>query len=670
MVGKGRAKFGHPFATMSPFSLSSALRIPLGILAVALFLPVAHAQTVVTVAGDEVGAADFAHIFKKNNRDSVVTPEALDEYMELFIDFKLKVQAAKDLGMDTATAFVKELAGYRTQLARPYLVDNDLLDALVQQAYDRTLEEVRASHLLVRLSAEATPLDTAAAWNKALALKERIAAGEDFAAIARSRGGSDDPSVKDNGGDLGWFSAFMMVHPFEDACYNTPVGELVGPVRTRFGYHIIQVTGRRPARGEVRVAHIMIRPDEKKGGALEAKTKIDALAAELAAGANFAELARQHSDDQSSRTKGGELPQFGTGRMVEPFEEAAFALAEDGDISAPVETQYGWHLIQRLEYQAPPTFDDTKRDLEKRLQRDSRSEQVRKSFIEKRKAEYGFSIDEKRFAQVVDVTAVDSVLQPIVVKKGLAKKPILTVGKEKTPVSEFIAFVDSKRARIDVTGRDAESLLREALDRFADEAVIAYEDARLEQKHNDFRLLMEEYHDGILLFELTDQKVWSRAVRDTTGLQEYWAEHESDYAWKTRIDARIFRCADQAAADRILAVAESGGDIETERREMVSENPLSITVEERRLEEGLNPVFDAALAELGGKSGITALEEVDGQLRFVQIVDVVPPTGKTLDEARGKVIADFQDHLEKSWIAELRARYDVEVNTEALHAIR
>jgi len=281
---------------------------------------------VVTVAGEAVSADDFAHIFKKNNRDSIVTPEALDEYMELFIDFKLKVQAAEDLGMDTAASFVSELAGYRTQLARPYLVDNALLDALVQEAYDRTLEEVRASHLLVRLSAEATPLDTAAAWNKALALKERIASGEDFAAIARSRGGSDDPSVKENGGDLGWFSAFMMVHPFEDACYKASEGDLVGPVRTRFGYHIIQVTGRRPARGEVRVAHIMIRPDNAKGGAAEAKSKIDALAAELAAGADFAELARQHSDDQSSRTKGGELPQFGTGRMVESFEEAAFAL--------------------------------------------------------------------------------------------------------------------------------------------------------------------------------------------------------------------------------------------------------------------------------------------------------------------------------------------------------
>lgn len=655
---------------MSHMSLSSVFRHALGLLALAAFLPLAHAQTVVTVAGEAVSANDFAHIFKKNNRDSVVTPEALDAYMELFIDFKLKVKAAEDLGMDTATSFVSELAGYRTQLARPYLVDNELLDALVQEAYDRTLEEVRASHLLVRLSAEATPMDTLAAWNKARALKERIAAGEDFAAIARSRGGSDDPSVKDNGGDLGWFSAFMMVYSFEDACYKASVGDLIGPIRTRFGYHIIEVTGRRAARGEVRVAHIMIRPDNNKGGAEEAKSKINALAAELASGANFAELARQHSDDQSSRTKGGELPQFGTGRMVEPFEEAAFALTTDGAISNPVETQYGWHLIQRLEYQAPPTFDESKRDLEKRLQRDSRSEQVRKSFIEKRKAEYGFSIDEKRLGQVIEATVVDSMIQSIVVKKGLAKKPILTIGKEKTPVREFIGFVDSKRARIDVTGRDADGLLRDALDQFADAAVIAYEDARLEGKHNDFRLLMEEYHDGILLFELTDRKVWSRAVRDTTGLQAYWTEYEADYAWKTRIDGRIFRCADQAAADRILAVAEAGGDVETERREMVSENPLSITVEERRLEEGLNPVYDAALAELNGEPGITAVEEVDGQLRFVQIVEVLPPTGKTLDEARGKVIADYQDFLEKSWIAELRARYDCEVNTEVLHAIR
>ena len=643
-----------------------------GILALALALCAActlPAQTVLTIAGEEVSSEDFSHIFKKNNRDSAITAASLDEYMELFIDFKLKVKAAEDLGMDTATSFVNELAGYRKQLARPYLVDNELLDALVQQAYDRTLEEVRASHLLVKLGKDPSPADTAAAWGKALALKERIASGEDFASIARSRGGSDDPSVKDNGGDLGWFSAFMMVYPFEDACFKANEGDVVGPVRTRFGYHVIKVTGKRQARGELRCAHIMIRTDESKGAADEAKDKIDAIAAELAGGADFAELARQHSADQSSRTKGGELPWFGTGRMVESFEEAAFALEADGAVSSPVQTQYGWHIIKRLEYKAPPSFEEARRDLEKRLQRDSRSEQVRKSFIEKRKAEYGFAIDEKRFGQLVDATVIDSVLNEIKVKKGLGKKTLVTVGAEGTRLSEFVAFVNEKRTRIDVTGRTAEGILREALDTFGDDCVIAYEDARLEQKHDDFRLLMEEYHDGILLFELTDRKVWSRAVKDSAGLADYWAENQDNYWWKTRISARVFRCANAEIAQRIMDVASEGGDVETLRREMISENPLSVTLEESRIEEGMNPVVDAAYASLGG-TGITATEMVDGQLRFVQILTVTNPTQKTLDEARGKVIADFQDHLERSWLEELRAKYPFEVNRAALHAIR
>lgn len=628
-----------------------------------------QAQTVLDIAGEAVSTEDFSHIFKKNNRDSIITAESLDEYMELFIDFKLKVKAAEALGMDTASSFVNELAGYRKQLARPYLVDNELLDALVAQAYDRTLEEVRASHLLIKVSADATPADTAISWGKAMALKERIMSGEDFASIARSRGGSDDPSVKDNGGDLGWFSAFMMLYSFEDACFNSNVGDVVGPVRTRYGYHIIKVTGKRQARGELRCAHIMIRPSSDKGGPQEAKTKIDALAAELATGADFAELARQHSADQSSRTKGGELPWFGTGRMVESFEEAAFGLAADGDISAPVQTQYGWHIIKRLEYKEPPSFEASKRELEKKLQRDSRSEQVRKSFIEKRKQEYGYATDEKRFTQTVEAAVLDSAFQPLVVKKGLAKKTLLTVGDNKVPVSEFVAFVNAKSGRIDITGQSAEQILRDALATFGDEQVIAYEDARLEAKHNDFRLLMEEYHDGILLFELTDRKVWSRAVKDSTGLQAFWEENQANYQWKTRLNAVIYRCADATAAERIRAIAEEGGDVETERREMVSENPLSITIEESNLEVGMNPVIDAAFNALG-KTGITEAEEVDGQLRFVEIRKVTEPAPKTLDEARGKVIADFQDYLEKTWIAELRAQYNHQVNREALHAIR
>ena len=243
------------------------------------------------------------------------------------------------------------------------------------------------------------------------------------------------------------------------------------------------------------------------------------------------------------------------------------------------------------------------------------------------------------------------------------------MGDNKVPVSEFVAFVNAKSGRIDITGQSAEQILRDALATFGDEQVIAYEDARLEAKHNDFRLLMEEYHDGILLFELTDRKVWSRAVKDSTGLQAFWEENQANYQWKTRLNAVIYRCADATAAERIRAIAEEGGDVETERREMVSENPLSITIEESNLEVGMNPVIDAAFNALG-KTGITEAEEVDGQLRFVEIRKVTEPAPKTLDEARGKVIADFQDYLEKTWIAELRAQYNHQVNREALHAIR
>ena len=601
-----------------------------------LALPGAQAQTVVTVAGEAVSADDFAHIFKKNNRDSLITPSSLDEYMELFIDFKLKVQAAEDLGMDTAASFVSELAGYRKQLARPYLVDNDLLDAMVREAYDRTLEEVRASHLLIRVSPEATPTDTLAAWNKALALKERIASGEDFAAIASSRGGSDDPSVKDNGGDLGWFSAFMMVHTFEEACYGASVGDLVGPVRTRFGYHIIQVTGRRDARGEMRVAHIMIRPDDAKGGDLEGQ-------GQNRRPRRRAGCRRRLHRARPPAQRRPELPH--QGRRAAHVRHGPHGRALRRGLLRPRRRRRplraGADPVRLAHHQAPRVqgpahLRGVQARAEKKLQRDGRSERVRESFIDKRKAEYGFAIDEKRFAQVVEATVVDSVLQPIAVKKGLAKKPILTIGKEKTPVSAFLDFVESKRARIDVTDRTAESILREALDAFGDDATIAYEDARLEDKHNDFRLLMEEYHDGILLFELTDRKVWSRAVRDTTGLKEFWDAHSGEYAWKTRMDGQIFRCADVAAAERILAVAqEEGGDVETMRREMVSENPLSITVEESRTEIGTNPVFDAAFDALGGQPGITDFEEVDGMVQFVRIRTVEAPTGKTLDEARG-----------------------------------
>ena len=314
--------------------------------------------------------------------------------MELFIRFKLKVQAAEALGMDTVATFQRELAGYRSQLARPYMTNNDLLQDLVLQAWERKQEEVHARHILVSCGSEASASDTLKAWKRANALRTRITNGEDFDAVARSKGGSDDPSVKDNGGDLGWFTAFQMLYPFEEAAFTTEIGGISNLVRTRYGYHVIEVTGRREARGEIRAAHIMIRL--KKGSDADASTKSEAKIGQiydlLQKGIPWDELALKMSEDASSASKGGELPWFGTGKMIEAFEDAAFGLTEDGQISEPVETSYGWHIIKRLEYRAPASFEASKREIEKKVSRDSRSELTRASFIENLKAEYAVKI--------------------------------------------------------------------------------------------------------------------------------------------------------------------------------------------------------------------------------------------------------------------------------------
>ena len=292
---------------------------------------------VLEVGGELVTLSDFQHVYGKNNRDSVYTVEALDEYMELFVNFKLKVLEAEALGMDTASAFKKELAGYRTQLARPYLVDSELLDALVEEAFERKGMEVRASHILVSVEENASAADTLRAWNRIQGLRTRVENGEDFETVARSKSGSDDPSVTSNGGDLGWFTAFQMVYPFECAAFNTPEGELSEVVRTRFGYHILQVTGKRKARGEVQVAHIMVRmpKDAPQDQVANAEGRIQEVKRLLLSGESFESLAMKYSEDPSTANKGGLLPWFGTGKMVEEFENAAFELKEAGDLARP-----------------------------------------------------------------------------------------------------------------------------------------------------------------------------------------------------------------------------------------------------------------------------------------------------------------------------------------------
>ena len=504
--------------------------------------------------------------------------------------------------MDTVETFQKELAGYRTQLARPYLTNNELLDELVRQAWERKQEEVRARHILVSCSAQANPADTLKAWKRANAMRTRILNGEDFEAVALSKAGSDDPSVRDNGGDLGWFSAFQMVYPFEEAAYTTAVGDLSPIVRTRYGYHFLEVTGRRDARGEIRAAHIMIRTKEGADDATlkAAEERINSIHDLLSKGIPWEELALKMSEDASTASKAGELPWFGTGKMVEEFENAAFGLTEDGQISAPFKTSYGWHIVKRLEYRAPATFEASKRELQKKVSRDSRSELTRASFLENLKAEYNYTSNATAIKSLKRIAAKqDSVFFPghplANVPSKTAAATLLTIGDESATVADFVDYLNIVKIRNADAG--ANTVIDEQLTSWSDKLLLDYEDARLEAKHDDFRLLMEEYHDGILLFELTDEKVWSKAVKDTAGLEAYHAAHVGDFMWGTRAEVDIFTCADEKAVKAARKAVKKGKDLVAFQRDYNAENGNSITLTSGRFSEGDNTWGDKVLAD-------------------------------------------------------------------------
>ena len=639
-------------------------------------------EYVLTVGGEGVTLNDFKHIYGKNNRDSIITPELLDEYMDLFIKFKLKVMEAEYLGMDTVADYIKELAGYRKQLARPYLVDIDLLDELVQEAFDRQQEEIHARHILVSVNPDALPADTIRAWRRISLLKARVESGEDFTEVAKSKGGSDDPSAADNGGDLGWFTAFSMIYNFEVAAYSTPVGEISNIVRTRFGYHFLKVDGRRDARGEVQVAHIMVRvPDVTQKAMLEStKATIDAVSAFLKAGETFESLALKYSDDATTASKGGVLPWFGTGKMVEEFENNSFALENDGDISEPFLSSYGWHIVKRLGFKGLVSFDEVKNSLKKKVSRDSRADKTRSSFLNKLKSEYGFTQDARRVSNlVISVNQTDSVFHkghPIEnVKKSELGRSLFSIDGNKTTVQDFINYANTQKHR--GLNRPSEMILKSLIHQMVEENLLAYEDERLEDKHSDFRLLIEEYHDGILLFELTDNKVWSRAVRDTSGLEEFHANNSELFMWPERLDIAVYTCEDAKLAKKVKKGVKTGADIESMRRELIGERPLAIRTESALYPEGTNTWADTVFYAISKgtfnlKSKAPRFMTFEVGVEGIVLVDVrelVPPTPKSLEEARGQVIASYQDHLEKEWIMALRRKYPIEINTSVLYSL-
>lgn len=679
---------------------------------------------------------EFLYSYNKNRQATKAefSEEDLKGYFDLYVNFKLKVKEAKALGYDKKPAYQEEMAGYRVQLAKPYLAENAVTAALVEEAYQRTLEEVEASHILLELPANASGSDTLAVWNRLIELKRRINQGEAFEESAFQF--SEDPSAKQNKGYLGFFGAFQMVYPFETAAFNTPVGEVSNPFRTSFGYHIVFVHSRRKAPGTFRLAHIFFRrsPSDSSAAyqrALEVEKR-------LQNGGDWNELVQKFSDESSNRDKGGELPWLSLRQLPPSFASEILKLNNPGDLTGVLETEAGWHIVKLLEKKPVPPLSEVKGMIEARISSDERSQKKVAKTSATLMEKLGIVINEPVLATVLN--SDDGLLlegswtydasQPFVQKELLRNSDTVLL------TADFYRYIElNQKKRNDIT---AAQYMKELWDEFLLKSLEAIELERLRKTNSNYRFLYNEYCEGTLLFEIMNEKVWQFANTDSVGLEAFFHNNRSRYRWEERADAVIVKSSEagvvelvsSAPADSLFvllrkeftqagelaAFADSlrekiaqgfttdeeivwlvkspaefaGEELEAGLHQLgvkfrVQPDSTSrrltlelVTTSEKVLEGYFNaadPLSLQASKELFEKSSGTIPENfwkkgVHKELGATQatayfVRRILPAQDKLLTETRGKVVSDYQEHLEARWISELRSKYPLKVNNKA-----
>lgn len=643
-------------------------------IALCILFHAVHAQTpdkrvLFTVAGQPVSVDEFKYVYTKNNINNQAdfSEKSIKDYMELFTKFRLKVKQSEDMKLDTIEALKAELATYRKQLAKAYLTDKEVFERLEKEAYERMQTEIGVGHILVKVSEDATPKDTLAAYNKALALRKSILKSGNFEDIAKQN--SDDPSARINNGKLGYLTVFQTVYPFENAMYNTNVGDISMPIRTKFGYHLIKIYDKRPARGSVNIAHLVITVPDNLLGNADSITSAKALKIynDIKNGTiSFEDAVAQYSEDRKSKSKGGELGFFTTGKMAEPFENAAFGIAKKGDIAGPIKTQYGYHILKLIDKKPVPPLSEVKNEIKQKIEKDSRSDLSRTALTNKVKAKYGFTENvaakDEIFA-TVDTSLLDGKWKPtdMTLSKNLFK-----VGDIEANQSDFLIYIirNQKSKR---TTNNVKVAFNNLYEDFVEQKCLDVEEKQLENEYPDFKMLMREYRDGILLFDLTDRMVWTKAVKDTAGLKIFYETDKTKYQWGNRADVEIYNCTDIALGNTVRKLIEKKKTAEAIMSQInVPGVKGKVSVISGKYEKGQYDLIDKTDWTVGVKPNII---NTDSSVTIIFIKQMVGPEPKLLTEAKGYIVSDYQEYLEKNWIEELRAKYPIVVNEDVLRSL-
>jgi len=618
-------------------------------------------EVLLTVGGDPVMTSEFLRVYNKNL--DLVKDESqkdVDGYLKLFTEYQLKLKEAKRLKLDEGAKYQREFQRYKKQLTQNYLSENKVTDALVKEAYDRSNIDLNASHILVRLDENSQ--DTLKAYNDVLKLRERVLK-EGFDAVKAEMHNGKTVFLE----DLGYFSAFKMVYDFETAAYNTPKGEISMPFRTKFGYHVVKVKDKRPSRGTVTAAHIMVAL-KQNDSLLNPEERINDIYKKIQQGETFESLAKQFSDDKSSAKSGGKLAAFKSGQLSSAeFEDQAFALKADGDISKPFKTQYGWHIVKRLDLKPVQTFEEQKSALESRVKRDSRSKLINTAMVNELKKRYEISRVEGAKTYFESILNDDFFKRAWRLPEDFKKEDVVfTINGKAFNYNDFGRHLMSAQRSYMNRKNAFSDIVENEYQKFFDISILKYREDNLELENKDFANILKEYRDGLLLFDLMEKEVWNKASKDTTGLEAYYLKHKSKYQWNDRVDVIIGSTAYKPVSKKLHSMMKKGASEEEIVAVFNSETEKNVI-----FTKGIFDLNDSKLpSDLTLKKGIDKIYKHNDAFHVIDVIDILPAGDKTLEEAKGNVINDYQTQIESDWIKSLYDRFDINVDQKVLEAVK
>lgn len=610
---------------------------------------------------------EFKRVYNKNI--DLVKDESqkdLNQYLNLYLGYKLKINKAQKLGLQNNPKYITELNSYRTQLAKNYLTDVKVTNELIREAYNRSLKEINGSHILFLVDENASPADTLKAYKKALEVRKKIDAGEDFGTLASEY--SEDPSAKENKGNLGYFSVFRMVYPFESGAYNTAVGKVSPLVRTRFGYHLIKVNEVRDNRGEVSISHIMTLKGEDKDVNEKNKNRIQEIYQKLKQGESFEELAKQFSEDKSSASSGGKMANFGSGQLSsQVFEDAAFGLTKEEPLSKPFETDFGWHIIKLNDKLPVKSFEVLEEELKNKIGRDERSRLIQNSLTEQLRKKYKISTDKKIYTALVKSFTEDFYKGKWVSEdvKTPFKETVLTINTSKNSGRDFLNYVQNNQT-IALAVKPLSKMVSVLYEKFTDAEVNKYYNDNLENEFPEFANVMSEYRDGLLLFDLMEKEIWEKSKTDTLGIHAFYDKNKQKYQWNKRYDVLVVSSTKQdfiKKAEKLLKKGKSATEI---KETLNTGKDLEVIEKEGIFEEGSTFLPK----NIQDKKGLTSIVK-EGEYYFISRVNgILPAAQKTFEECEGKVVNDYQQYLEENWVSDLKKEFTIKVNSDVFEQVK